>query len=155
MLVKLLVSRVGDNFSQTRGDELEIDLGEACRMIDAQQAVPLGDEAKAEYAEYKNAKRRPTKVKPDPEPKPEPVPENDHDEKLENPPGEAEGEDTPEGPTVDELGLKAQYAKALREHGITTLAELQEADDLTKVKGIGPPSAQEIRDSVAAYLARQ
>lgn len=150
MLVKMLVSRVGDNFSQIRGDEVEIeDAAEACSMIDAQQAVPFGENAKAEYAAYKKAKPQPPKAKPKPQPKPEskstPEPAQ----------GEGTGEETSDGPTVDELGLKAQYAKALRDAGITTLAELQDAGDLTAIKGIGGPSAQEIRDCVAAYLARR
>lgn len=148
MLVKLLVSRVGDNFSQIRGDELEIESDEACRMIDAQQAVPVSEEAKADYAEYKNAKPQPPKAKPKPEVDPE-----DNSDGDKTPDGE--GEESLDGPTVDEIGLKEKHAKVLRDNGITTLAQLQDAGDLTQLDGIGKPTAQEIRDSVAAYLARQ
>lgn len=38
MRVKLLVSRVGDDFVQTRGDEIDVSADEGQRMIEAGQA---------------------------------------------------------------------------------------------------------------------
>ncbi|HWL09557.1 MAG TPA: hypothetical protein VNQ76_14200 [Planctomicrobium sp.] len=41
-LIKLLVSRVGSDFSQVPGQEVEIETGEAWRMVDGGQAVFVG-----------------------------------------------------------------------------------------------------------------
>lgn len=41
MKVKLLISRVGVNFSQNRGEIIEVDEAEAMRMIKADQAEPV------------------------------------------------------------------------------------------------------------------
>lgn len=37
--IKLLVSRVGAGFSQLPGEEVEVETGEAQRLVDSQQAV--------------------------------------------------------------------------------------------------------------------
>lgn len=42
MKVKLLVSRAGVGFVQNAGDEIDVDDEQAQRMIEAQQAVPVG-----------------------------------------------------------------------------------------------------------------
>lgn len=44
MLVRLLVSRAGVNFSQSRGDEIEIDSDEGERMIAAHQCTFISGE---------------------------------------------------------------------------------------------------------------
>lgn len=49
MIVKLLVSRAGANFTQNRGDEIEVGAEEGQRMIDDGQAE-LVREAKVERA---------------------------------------------------------------------------------------------------------
>lgn len=41
MKVKLLVSRAGAGFVQSRGDEIEVDDAEGLRMIDAGQAIEI------------------------------------------------------------------------------------------------------------------
>ena len=41
MQVKLLVSRVGANFSQARGEVVEVSDAEAVRLIEAGQAEPI------------------------------------------------------------------------------------------------------------------
>lgn len=41
MKVKLLTSRAGPNFSQTAGEEIEVDKAEGVRMIEDGQAVPV------------------------------------------------------------------------------------------------------------------
>lgn len=136
MLIKLLVSRVGDNFSQIRGDEIEVDSKEGCSMVDAQQAVPVGEEAKKEYAAHKKAKAEAAAAKPVVIKKREP----------EAKPTEAQG------PTIDELGLNKAHAKALREAGIETLEQLHGAD-LASIKGLGEKSAEEIRKQIAVHLS--
>ena len=49
MKIKLLTSRAGADFSQNRGDEIDVDADEGQRMIDAGQAE-LVREAKIERA---------------------------------------------------------------------------------------------------------
>ena len=53
MLIKLLVSRAGVNFSQTAGDVVEVDNAEAVRMIDAGQAEASKKETIVETATKK------------------------------------------------------------------------------------------------------
>jgi len=53
MLIKLLVSRAGVNFSQTAGDIVEVDNAEAVRMIDAGQAEASKKETIVETATKK------------------------------------------------------------------------------------------------------
>lgn len=47
MKIKLLVPRVGADFSQNRGDEITVSDAEAIRMIEAGQAVPVREPAPA------------------------------------------------------------------------------------------------------------
>lgn len=54
MKVRLLVSRAGAGFSQSAGDEIDVDTAEAARMIEAGQAVPIRDQ-KVERATQKAA----------------------------------------------------------------------------------------------------
>ena len=53
MLIKLLVSRAGVNFSQTAGVIVEVDNAEAVRMIDAGQAEASKKETIVETATKK------------------------------------------------------------------------------------------------------
>lgn len=53
MLIKLLVSRAGVNFSQTAGDIVEVENAEAVRMIDAGQAEAAKKETIVETATKK------------------------------------------------------------------------------------------------------
>ena len=53
MLIKLLVSRAGVNFSQTAGDIVEVENAEALRMIDAGQAEASKKETIVETATKK------------------------------------------------------------------------------------------------------
>ena len=53
MLIKLLVSRAGVNFSQTAGDIVEVENAEAVRMIDAGQAEASKKETIVETATKK------------------------------------------------------------------------------------------------------
>lgn len=46
MKIKLLVSRAGANFSQSAGDEIDVDDKEAIRLIDAGQAEPVREQVK-------------------------------------------------------------------------------------------------------------
>lgn len=54
-------------------------------------------------------------------------------------------------PTLAELGIPARYHDDLQSAGIETLADLEQAGDLTNVKGIGPKASAEIAAAVAAY----
>mgnify|MGYP000055850158 CR=1 FL=1 len=53
MLIKLLVSRAGVNFSQTAGDIVEVENAEALRMISAGQAEASKKETIVETATKK------------------------------------------------------------------------------------------------------
>jgi len=53
MLIKLLVSRAGVNFSQSAGEVLEIENAEAVRMIAVGQAEQVGKSKKYETATKK------------------------------------------------------------------------------------------------------
>lgn len=55
MKIKLLCSRAGIDFAQNAGDEIEVSADEGARMIEAGQAVPVG-EPKVERAVKANAK---------------------------------------------------------------------------------------------------
>lgn len=138
MQLKLLTSRAGDNFAQSRGDEIEVDSEEGCRMIAAGQGAPVGPESKAEYEAWKKTQPKPASV----------VKRQGQAAKPQSPRLPEE-----DSPTVDELGLKVNHAKALRNSGIVTLEDLQGAD-LTSVKGITEAAAAEIREHVTAYLSR-
>lgn len=50
MRVKLLVSRAGVDFSQQPGDVIELSAEEAHRMIESEQAEPVGGSTRVETA---------------------------------------------------------------------------------------------------------
>lgn len=55
--VKLLVSRAGISFAQSRGEIVEVSAEEAERMIAAEQAVRVGDTPRTHKAIRKPAER--------------------------------------------------------------------------------------------------
>lgn len=142
MQIKLLTSIVGDNFSYARGDEIGWpDDNDACRMCAAGVAQPLGDDAKAIYADWQAAQKAASesakkKREKDAE-RNEKEPERNEPETLHN-----------EVP-VEELDLDETTIKVLKAAGLETAGQVAAHPDLTKVDGIGKASAAKINSALA------
>lgn len=135
MLIKMRTILAGPRYCARPGENLEVDDSTAKALLAGGYAVPS---PRQETAAVASKAPVPDVIPEPPQAVPAPTP----------PVAEAA---TEASPSLADLGIDGRDAELLLAAGIYTAADIEAYGDLTKIKGIGPKTAEEIAELIAHH----